>query len=79
MSKPQPMGRQQYQQVCGSRRTDLMAALQALAGARAAVQAVARVAVVHANEVAMLMSVVALAPLRMVGGRGESASNRSPT
>ena len=79
MSKLQPMRRQQYQQVCGSwRRTDLMAALQALAGARAAVQAVARAAVVHANEAAMLMSVVALAPLRMVGGRGESASNRSP-
>jgi triacylglycerol lipase len=55
-----------------------MAALQVLAGARAAVQAVARAAVVHANEAAMLMSVVALAPLRMVGGRGESASNRSP-
>jgi hypothetical protein len=56
-----------------------MAALQVLASARAAVQAVARAAVVHANEAAMLMSVVALAPLRMVGGRGESASNRSPT
>jgi triacylglycerol lipase len=55
-----------------------MAALQALAGARAAVQAVARAAVVHANEVAMLMSVVALAPLRMVGGRDESASDRLP-
>jgi triacylglycerol lipase len=55
-----------------------MAALQALAGARAAVHAVARAAVVHANEVAMLMSVVALAPLRMVGGRDESASERSP-
>jgi triacylglycerol lipase len=79
MSKPQPMRRQQYQQVCGSRRrTDLMAALQVLASARAAVQAVARAAVVHANEAAMLMSVVALAPLRMVGGRGESASDRSP-
>jgi triacylglycerol lipase len=79
MSKPQPMRRQQYQHVCGSRRrTDLMVALQVLADARAAVQAVARAAVVHANEAAMLMSVVALAPLRMVGGRGESASNRSP-
>jgi triacylglycerol lipase len=79
MSEPQTMRRQQYQQVCGSwRRTDLMAALQALAGARAAVQAVVRTAVVHANEVAMLMSVVALAPLRMVGGRGESARDRSP-
>ena len=55
-----------------------MAALQALAGARAAVQAVARAAVVHANEVAMLMSVVAQAPLRLVGGRGESASDRPP-
>jgi pimeloyl-ACP methyl ester carboxylesterase len=55
-----------------------MAALEVLASARAAVQAVARAAVVHANEAAMLMSVVALAPLCMVGGRGESASNRSP-
>jgi triacylglycerol lipase len=79
MSTLQPLRRQQYQQVCGWRRCiDLMAALQALAGARAAVQAVARAAVVHANEVAMLMSVVALAPLRMVGGRDESASDRSP-
>jgi triacylglycerol lipase len=55
-----------------------MAAAQVLTGARVAVQAVARAAVVHANEAAMLMSVVARAPLRMVGGRGESASNRSP-
>jgi triacylglycerol lipase len=79
MSKLQPVRRQWNQQVCGSRRrTDLMVALQALAGARAAVQAVARAAVVHANEVAMLMSVVAQAPLRMVGGGGESASDRPP-
>ena len=79
MSKLQPVRRQWNQQVCGSRRrTDLMVALQALAGARAAVQAVARAAVVHVNEVAMLMSVVAQAPLRLVGGRGESASDRSP-
>src|SRR5689334_5813558 len=79
MSKPQPMRRRQYQQVCGSRtRTDLIAAPQVLASARAAVQAVARAAVVHANEAAMLMSVVAQAPLRVVGGRGKSARNRSP-
>jgi triacylglycerol lipase len=79
MSKLQPMRKQQYQQVWGSRRgTDLVAALQVLAGARAAVQTVARAAVVHANEAAMLISVVAQAPLRMVGGRGESAGNRSP-
>jgi triacylglycerol lipase len=79
MSKLQPMRRQQYQQVCGSRRrTDLIAAPQVLASARAAVQAVARAAVVHANEAAMLMSVVAQAPLRVVGGRGKSARNRSP-
>jgi triacylglycerol lipase len=79
MSKPQPMRRRQYQQVCGSqRRTDLIAAPQVLAGARAAVRAVARAAVVHANEAARLMSVVALAPLRVLGGRGDPARNRLP-
>src|SRR6201988_1447964 len=79
MSEPQSMRRQQYQQVCGSwRRTDLMAALQAITGAPAPVPAGARAAVVHSNEVAMLMSVVALAPLRMVGVLGESPSDRLP-
>jgi len=79
MSRPQPMRRRQYQQVCGSQRcAHLIAAAQVLAGARAAVQAVARAAVVHANEAARLMSIAAQAPLRVLGGRGESASNRSP-
>ena len=79
MSKPQPMRRQQDEQVCGSRRrVELTAPLRVLGGARAAVQTVARAAMVQANEVAMLMSVAAMTPLRLVGGGFEPASSLSP-
>jgi len=79
MSTPQPMRRQQREQVCGSpRRVALTAALRVLGGAREAVHTVAGAAMVHANEVAMVMSVAAMAPLRLVGGGVESASGLSP-
>jgi triacylglycerol lipase len=79
MSKPQPMRRQQDERVCGSRRrVELTAPLRVLGGARAAVQTVARAAMVQANEVAMLMSVAAMTPLRLVGGGFEPASSLSP-
>ena len=50
-----------------------------LGAARAAVQTVRRAAVVQANEAAMLMSAVAMAPLRLVGGGYDTASSSSPT
>ena len=50
-----------------------------LGAGRAAVQAVRRAAVVQANEAAMLMSTVALAPLRLVGGGYDTARRSSPT
>ena len=50
-----------------------------LGAGRAAVQAVRRAAVVQANEAAMLMSTVAMAPLRLVGGGYDTARRSSPT
>jgi triacylglycerol lipase len=79
MSTPRPMRRQQDEQVCGSpRRVALRAALRVLGGARGAVHTMAGAAMVQANEVAMLMSVAAMAPLRLVGGSFESASGLTP-
>jgi triacylglycerol lipase len=79
MSKPQPMRRQQDVQVCASRRrVELTAVRRVLRGARAAVQTVAHAAMVQANEVAMLTSVAAITPLRLVGGGFEPASSLSP-
>jgi triacylglycerol esterase/lipase EstA (alpha/beta hydrolase family) len=57
---------------------DLMAGLRALAGARAAVQTAARAAMVQATEVAMMMSLAATAPLRLVDGGFEPAISLSP-
>jgi triacylglycerol lipase len=79
MSTPQPMRRQQDEQVCGSRtRVALAATRRVLGGARAAVHTMAGAATVQANEVAMLMSVAVMAPLRLVGRGFESASGLSP-
>jgi triacylglycerol lipase len=47
--------------------------------ARAAVQTVRRAALVQANEAAMLMSTVAMAPLRLVAGSYDTASSSLPT
>jgi hypothetical protein len=47
--------------------------------ARAAVQTARRAAVVQANEAAMLMSTVAMAPFRLVAGGYDTESSPSPT
>ena len=79
MSKPQPMRRQQDEQVWGSRRRVVLTATRrVLGGARAAVHTMVGAAMVEANEVAMLMSVAAMAPVRLVGGGFGSASHLSP-
>jgi triacylglycerol lipase len=50
-----------------------------LGAARAAVRTAGRAAAVHVNEAAMLMSTVAMAPLRLVGGGYDTAGSSSPT
>src|ERR1700752_2843567 len=78
MPESQPMKRQQEEPACGSgRRVGVTTPLRVLGGARAAVQTVAHGAMVQVNEVAMLMSVAAKTPLRLVGGF-EPASSLSP-
>ena len=79
MPESQPTKRQQEEPACGScRRVGLTTPLRVLGGARAAVQTVAHAAMVQVNEVAMLMSVAAMTPLRLVGGGFEPASRLSP-
>jgi triacylglycerol lipase len=79
MSKLQPVKRRQRKQVYGPRRrAELRGALRGLAGGRATVQTVARAAVVHANELAMLMSLGPMTALRLVGSGFEPATNMSP-
>ena len=64
------------EQVCAARTQSGPRALQDLLdAARAAVQTVRRAAVVQANEAAMMMSTVAMAPLRMLGGSYDTASS----
>src|SRR4029077_3182190 len=79
MPESQPTKRQQEEPACGSgRRVGVTTPLRVLGGARAAVQTVAHAAMVQVNEVAMLMSVAAMTPLRLVGGGFEPASSLSP-
>jgi triacylglycerol lipase len=79
MSQSQPMKTQQEEPVCGSRRrVGLTTGLRVRRGTRAAVQTVAHAAMVQVNEVAMLMSVAAMTPLRLIGGGFEPASRLSP-
>ena len=64
------------EQVCAARTQSGPRALQDLLdAARAAVQTVRRAAAVQANEAAMMMSTVAMAPLRMLGGSYDTASS----
>jgi triacylglycerol lipase len=64
------------EQVCAARTQSGPRTLQDLLdAARAAVQTVRRAAVVQANEAAMMMSTVAMAPLRMLGGNYDTASS----
>jgi triacylglycerol lipase len=68
--------RPRAEQVCAARRQSGPSTLQDLLdAARAAVQTVRRAAVVQANEAAMMMSTVAMAPLRMLGGSYDTASS----
>src|ERR1700741_5102269 len=79
MSEPRPTRSQQDEQVCDSpRRGELTAATRVLVGARAAVQTAARAALVHATEVAMLMSATATTSRRLLGGGLEPPSSLSP-
>jgi len=64
------------EQVCAARTQSGPRTLQDLLdAARAAVQTVRRAAAVQANEAAMMMSTVAMAPLRMLGGSYDTASS----
>jgi triacylglycerol lipase len=64
------------EQVCAARTQSGPRTLQDLLDAAcAAVQTVRRAAVVQANEAAMMMSTVAMAPLRMLGGSYDTASS----
>ena len=56
----------------------MTARLRGVGGARAAVQMVARAAMVQAHETAMLLSAAATAPLRLVRSNYESADSVSP-
>jgi triacylglycerol lipase len=68
--------RPRTEQVCATGTQSFPRTLQdALNSARAAVQTVRRAAVVHANEAAMMMSTVAMAPLRFRGGGYDTPSN----
>ena len=78
MSQLQPTGRQRQERVCASRgHRGRTTPLRVLGGARAAVRTVGRAAMVQANEAAMLLSVAAMTPLRLVGGGFDGASSSS--
>src|SRR5208337_2847932 len=78
MSQAQPTIRQPARVRSSQRRTDMTARLRGVGGARAAVQMVARAAMVQAHETAMLLSAAATAPLRLVRSNYESADSVSP-
>ena len=80
MSQVRSTERPREEQVGAARTQSGPRTLQGVLGAaRAAVQTVRRAAVVHANEAAMMMSTVAMAPLRLLGGGYDTASGSSPT
>jgi triacylglycerol lipase len=62
----------------GSSRMNMAARLRGLASAHSTVQTIARAATVQAHEAALLLSVVAMAPVRLVRGDCESANSLSP-
>jgi triacylglycerol lipase len=76
MSQVRSTERPRAEQVCPADTQGGPRALQdVLDAARAAVQTVRRAAVVHANEAAMMMSTVAMAPLRLLGGGYDTPSS----
>jgi triacylglycerol lipase len=79
MGQLQPTGQQRTEPVCASRRhSALTTPRRVLRGARAAVGTAGRAAMVQANEAAMLMSTVAMTPLRLVGGGFDGPRSASP-
>ncbi len=80
MSQVRSTDQLQADQVCLAHGKNGSTTLKGVLGAaRATVQTVRRAAVVHANEAAMLMSTVAMAPLRLLGGGYDTVSSSSPT
>jgi triacylglycerol lipase len=68
------------EQVCAAHgRNDPTTPRRVLGAARAAVQTVRRAVAVQANEAAMMMSTVAMVPLRVLGGGYDAAGGSSPT
>jgi triacylglycerol lipase len=68
------------EQVCAAHgQNDPTTPRRMLSATRAAVQTVRRAVAVQANEAAMMMSTVAMVPLRLLGGGYDSASGSSPT
>jgi triacylglycerol lipase len=78
MSQAQPTTRQPARVGGSQRRMNMAARLRGPAGARSAVQMIARAATVQAHEAALLLSGVAMAPVRLVRGDCESANSASP-
>jgi hypothetical protein len=68
------------EQVCAAHgQNDPTTPRRVFSAARAAVQTVRRAVVVQANEAAMMMSTVAMVPLRLLGGGYDAAGGSSPT
>lgn len=79
MSQLQPTSGHRAEPVWARRRTGFTTPQRVLAAGGAAIRTVGRAAVVQANEAAMLMSTVAMMPLRLLGGRYDTASSSSLT
>ncbi|MDT5257220.1 MAG: triacylglycerol lipase [Mycobacterium sp.] len=77
MSQAQPT-RQPARLGSSQRRMNMASRLRGLASAHSTVQTIARAATVQAHEAALLLSVVAMAPVRLVRGDCESANGVSP-
>jgi triacylglycerol lipase len=77
MSQAQPT-RQPARVGSSERRMNMAARLRGLASAHSNLQMIARAATVQAHEAALLLSGVAMAPVRLVRGDCESANSGSP-
>jgi triacylglycerol lipase len=79
MSQAQINRTHQSPRISGSpRRLDVISPLGVIEGARAAVRVIGRAAIVQAHEVALMASVAARAPLHLVGGGFDPASETLP-
>jgi triacylglycerol lipase len=80
MLQAQLIRRHHAARVSGSRRpVDGISPRGVIEGARGAVRMIGRVAVVHAYEMALIASVAAIAPLRLVGGGSHPAGGPLPS